>query len=246
MKIDDLIELVKTLRRKCPWDREQTLGSVKNNIIEEAYELVEAIEQDKTTGIEEEIGDFLFLSVFIACIFQEEKNVAFTTVIEKTIDKYRRKHPHVFEQKELKDQDEVLKFWQQSKKDVFSGISRALPALLAARIIQERAARLGFDWESHEGPREKITEELGELGQAADTKSRFEEFGDLLFACVNLARHLKIDPEDALKSANTKFVERFRKIERELAKQGKKIEDVGLEEMDHIWENIKHEDDQRS
>lgn len=244
MKIQDLIELVKALRSGCPWDRAQTLGSIKNNVIEESYELVEAIEKGDTDGIREEIGDFLFLGFFLARVFQDEKNVDLDELIGSTVAKYREKHPHVFKQKKLKDQDEVLKFWQQSKKDMFSGISKTLPALLAAKIIQERASKVGFDWASHEGPLDKVTEELKEVETSIDTKKVFEEIGDLLFACVNLARHLNIDPEDALRFANTKFVDRFRKIKVELESKGKKIEDVSLEEMDRIWDEVKQQDEE--
>ena len=243
MKIHDLIELVKLLRNKCPWDRNQTLESIKNNVIEESYELVEAIEKGDTAAIKEEIGDFLFLSFFLAMIFQEEKNIDLDELVTSTVTKYQEKHPHVFKKDELKDQDEVLKFWQQSKKDIFSGISKALPALLAAKIIQERASKVGFDWASHEGPLEKVTEEIGELSASIGSEDTLEEFGDLLFACVNLARHLSIDPEDALRYANTKFVNRFRKIKREVETRGKTLEDVSLEEMDRIWDEIKHQDE---
>jgi tetrapyrrole methylase family protein/MazG family protein len=243
MKIHDLIELVKLLRSKCPWDRDQTLESIKNNVIEESYELVEAIEQGDTAAIKEEIGDFLFLSFFLATIFQEEKNIDLDELISSTITKYREKHPHVFKGDELKNQDEVLKFWQQSKKDIFSGISKVLPALLAAKIIQERASKVGFDWASHEGPLEKVTEEVGELSASIGSENTLEEFGDLLFACVNLARHLNIDPEDALRYANTKFVNRFRKIKTEVETRGKTLEDVSLQEMDRIWDEIKHQDE---
>lgn len=243
MKIQDLIELVKVLRCKCPWDRDQTLESIKNNIIEESYELVEAIEKGEPAGIKEEIGDFLFLSFFLARIFQEEKDIDLDELITSTITKYREKHPHVFKHEELKNPDEVLKFWQQSKKDMFSGISKALPALLAAKIIQERASKVGFDWTSHEGPLEKVAEEIRELDASIGTENMLEEFGDLLFTCVNLARHLHIDPEDALRYANAKFVKRFRKIKTELETQGKKIDDVSLEEMDRIWDEIKHQDE---
>lgn len=235
--------MVKLLRNKCPWDKNQTLESIKNNVIEESYELVEAIEQDDTAGIKEEIGDFLFLSFFLARIFQEEKNVDLDELVASTIAKYRKKHPHVFKKDELKDQEEVLKFWQQSKQDMFVGISKTLPALLAAKIIQERASKVGFDWASHEGPLEKVVEEIKELSASIGSEKMLEEFGDLLFACVNLARHLKIDPEDALRYANKKFVNRFRKLKTELESRGKKLEDVTLQEMDRIWDEVKHQDE---
>ena len=244
MKINELIELVKVLREKCPWDRDQTLESVKNNLIEESYELVEAIEQGDTGAIKEEIGDLLFLGFFLARIFQEENNIDLDELIASTVTKYREKHPHVFNKEELKSPDEVLTYWQKSKQDIFRGISKALPALLAAKIIQERASRMGFDWTSHEGPLEKVIEEVNELSASISADNTLEEFGDLLFACVNLARHLKIDPEDALRYANMKFVKRFRKVKSELEAKGKRLQDVSLEEMDRIWDEVKHLDDE--
>lgn len=234
----DLVELVKTLREKCPWDRIQTLDSLKSKVIEESYELVEAIEEDKLDAMVEELGDIIFLSLFLIKILEEREQANLDGIITSTIHKYKSKHPHVFADKELKDEKEVLQFWHKSKKDIFAGIPIILPALLAAKVIQERAARLGFDWESHAGPLEKIKEEVGELEDNSDDKQS-EEMGDLLFACVNLARHLNIDPEEALRQANKKFVRRFREVVRRLQEDGKDIEHVSLEEMDKIWDDIK-------
>ncbi len=239
MKIYDLIKLVETLRKECPWDREQTLDSLKNNVIEESYELIEAIEDNDVSSIQEEIGDILFLGFFLAKIFEEEKDIGFDELILSTVKKYKDKHPHVFKEENFSDQDAVLRFWQKTKKDIFAGISKVLPALLAAKIIQERASILGFDWETHKGPLEKINEEIKEIEKSSKTEDVFEEFGDLLFACVNLARHLSVDPEDALRYANKKFVRRFRKVMEELKKKGKDIEVTDLEEMDKIWDEIK-------
>lgn len=239
MTFEDLVALVKALRDKCPWDRAQTLLSLKNKVIEEAYELVEAIEVENLPATVEEIGDIIFLALFLARILEEEGKTNLDELIESTMHKYRKKHPHVFENKELKDEHAVLQFWHKSKKDVFAGVPRILPALLATRVIQERASKLGFDWTSHTGPLEKVREEIGELEKCSISK-RSEELGDLLFACVNLARHLDVDPEDALRNANKKFVRRFRAIVKELQKQGKDVEHVGLEEMDKIWDEIKN------
>ncbi|MCK4251433.1 nucleoside triphosphate pyrophosphohydrolase [candidate division WOR-3 bacterium] len=239
MKIYDLIKLVETLRKECPWDREQTLDSLKNNVIEESYELIEAIEDNDVSSIKEEIGDILFLGFFLAKIFEEEKDIGFDELILSTVKKYKDKHPHVFKEENFPDQDAVLRFWQKTKKDIFAGISKVLPALLAAKIIQERASKLGFDWETHKGPLEKINEEIKEIEKSSKTEDVFEEVGDLLFACVNLARHLSVDPEDALRYANKKFVKRFRKVMEELKKRGKDIEVTDLEEMDKIWDEIK-------
>lgn len=239
MRIHELIELVNILRRKCPWDRRQTLASLKNNVIEEAYELVEAIEENNQSAIQEEIGDILFLSLFLAKVLEEERGIDVDHVIAATVEKYRDKHPHVFKNVILSDQKEVLKFWQENKEDIFKGIPTTLPALLAAKVIQERASKLGFDWDSSQGPLHKVIEEVHEIEKSVESERKFEEFGDLLFACVNLARHLAIDPEDALRYANKKFVKRFRAVQEELKRRGKTIEDAGLEEMDKIWDELK-------
>lgn len=239
MTINELVKLVNTLRKKCPWDRKQTLSSLKNSLVEETYEVVEAIEENRLSLIKEEIGDLLFLGIFLAKVLEEEKGTSFNQLISETIKKYRDKHPHVFSKRVFTNTDEVIKFWQQSKNDVFQGISISLPALLAARVIQERAARLGFDWHSHKGPLKKIKEELREIKRARKAKKVFEEFGDLLFSCVNLARHLEVDPEDALRYANKKFVNRFRKVKEKIEKNGKNLEDVNLKEMDRVWNEIK-------
>lgn len=242
MNIHDLIKLVETLRKKCPWDRKQTLNSLKNNTVEEAYELIEAIEDNNISAIKEEIGDILFLGLFLAKVSEEEKGVSFDELMSSIVKKYKDKHPHVFGDENFDDHDVVLRFWHKSKKDIFGGISKILPALLAAKIIQERASKLGFDWESHKGPLEKINEEIKEIEKSINGEKVFEEFGDLLFACVNLARHLSVEPEDALRYANKKFIKRFRKIVNELKKQGKDIGDADLEEMDRLWDEIKKRD----
>jgi MazG family protein len=239
MKIDELIKVVRTLRKKCPWDRHQTLRSMRSNLIEEAYETVDAIEKGDKDGLREEVGDFLFLGIFLTELLAAEKGISLPALVRSTVDKYRRKHPHVYAQKKLRTADDVLRYWQRSKKDIFAGIPAALPALIAARLIQERAARLGFDWDSHRGPMRKVAEELRELKGVLKTRRVKEEYGDLLFACVNLARHIGVDPQDALRRANQKFIRRFRRVERELIKRGKKPQDATLREMDLIWNRIK-------
>lgn len=238
--VQELIDLITVLRKKCPWDSTQTLSSLKNKIIEESYELVEAIDHDDPASIQEEIGDVLFLALFFARLYHDEKDVSPESLITATVRKYRNKHPHVFKDKNLPDQDAVVRYWHESKTDMFDGIPLSLPALLSAKTIQERASKVGFDWESHHGPLEKVKEELGEIEQERDIHAITEELGDLLFACVNLARHLKIDPEDALRAANRKFIERFRLMQEELKKQGLSPGKASLKEMDAIWDEIKH------
>jgi MazG family protein len=239
MKIDALLDLVKTLREKCPWDRRQTLASLKNNLVEETYEVVEAIEKDDPSAIKEELGDIIFLGFFLATILEDEKGVKFDDLISTTVKKYKNKHPHVFKDAKLPDEEAVLKFWMAGKTDIFQGIPKTLPALLAAKTIQERAQKLGFDWNSHQGPLEKINEEIQEVKSSINSKEVFEEVGDLLFACVNLARKLNVAPEDALRFANKKFIQRFRKVKSGLQARGKNIEDASLKEMDKMWDEIK-------
>lgn len=241
MNLEDLFDLVKTLREKCPWDRSQTLGSLRNKIIEESYELVDAIAADDLEAITEEIGDVIFLALFLVRILEEEGRTNLEGLVRSAVEKYRTKHPHVFQGAQLKDEREVLEFWHKSKQDIFTGIPEILPALLAAKVIQERAARLGFDWTTAAGPLDKVREEIAELQSSRDS-ARSEEMGDLLFACVNLARHLEIDPEDALRDANRKFVRRFRRLLREFQDQGKDIGKAGLEEMDAVWDDIKRDE----
>jgi MazG family protein len=238
VKFDELIALVKTLREKCPWDRVQTLDSLKSKLIEESYEAVEAIDNDDLDATIEELGDIIFLALFLVRILEEKGDASLDSIIGSTVSKYQKKHPHVFADKELKNEKEVLQFWHKNKKDIFAGIPTILPALLAAKVIQERASKLGFDWASHAGPLQKVKEEIRELEEIGDVKHG-EELGDLLFACVNLARHLRIDPEEALRHANRKFVRRFREIVLRLNRQDKEIENVSLEEMDKIWDEIK-------
>lgn len=237
--LEDLLILVKILRRKCPWDRSQTLQSFKNNAIEEAYEFAEAVDENDREKLQEEIGDLLFVAMFAALICQQQRGIRIRSMIAGTIRKYRKKHPHVFRDKKLKNAEAVLEFWQRSKKDIFKGIPRSLPSMHAARIIQERAAKLGFDWPEAYGPLKKIYEELSELKTSTTRKKIMEEFGDLLFACVNYARHIKIDPERSLKKANEKFVGRFRGVLGRLRRRGKDPDKVNLREMDRIWDEIK-------
>lgn len=236
--ISELIKLIYTLRKKCPWDRKQTLNTIKNNVIEEAYEVVSAIEENNLPAIKEEIGDLLFLGFFLSQIL-EEKGISLKKIISATIKKYQAKHPHVFKSMRFKNTKEIVKFWHSSKKDMFQGIPYSLPALLAARLIQERAARIGFDWNNPQGPQEKLEEEINELKTTKSRRELKEEMGDLLFSCVNLARHLKLDPEAILRQANKKFVKRFRLMQKRLKKENKNFSSLSLAKMDEVWNQIK-------
>jgi tetrapyrrole methylase family protein/MazG family protein len=247
----------------CPWDREQTHASLRTYMIEEAYEVLEALETGDDTKFREEMGDLLLQIVFHSQIAKEQGRFTVSDVIREVHDKMVRRHPHVFGEKRAKDAAELLKNWEQIKKEerraagmkgadgsqhaakdgsLLDGVSRALPATLEGFQLTRRAARIGFDWRSVEGVFDKMSEEAAELRQALSAKDRKraeEEMGDLLFASVNLARFLEIDPEIALKKANAKFSTRFRQMEEWAAKSGKALADVSREQMEELWETAK-------
>lgn len=244
----------------CPWDREQTHATLRTYLIEEAYEVLEALESGDDAKFSEEMGDLLLQIVFHSRIAEEDGRFTVSDVIREVHDKMVRRHPHVFGEKRAKDAAEVLKNWEQLKKEerkaasreksqadakpasLLDGVSKALPAALEGFQLTRRAARIGFDWQNVGGVFAKIDEEAGELRQALsvkDAKRAEEEMGDLLFAAVNLARYLHIDPEIALKKANAKFSSRFRSMEQLAAEAGKPLADVPREDMERFWEIAK-------
>lgn len=233
----------------CPWDREQTRDTIKPYLIEEAYEVAEAIDQKDDPALKEELGDLLFQILFHARIAEEEGSFTVADVLEHNIQKMRSRHPHVFGSLKLKDSKAVLKNWEELKKkekrgrtSVLDGVPKHLPALLKAHRIQDKASRIGFDWENIDHVFAKLDEELSEFRQAVGegSPSRIEEeLGDLLFSIVNLARFLKANPDTALRKAIEKFVLRFKHIEGELKKKGKDPSRSTLAEMDALWEDAK-------
>ena len=249
----------------CPWDREQTHASLRTYLIEEAYEVLEALESGDDGKFAEEMGDLLLQIMFHSQIAKEEGRFDVSDVIREVHDKMVRRHPHVFGEKRARDSAEVLKKWEQIKKEeraaaekkkargngskeeakagsLLDGVSRALPAALEGFQLTRRAARIGFDWDDVEGVFEKLNEEGGELREAVTAKDASrteEEMGDLLFAAVNLARFLHVDPEIALKKANAKFSSRFRRMENLAVKDGKALADVPREKMEEFWETAK-------
>jgi tetrapyrrole methylase family protein / MazG family protein len=246
----------------CPWDREQTHESLRTYLIEEAYEVLEALESRDDGKFREEMGDLLLQIVFHSQIAKEEGRFEVSDVIREVHDKMVRRHPHVFGQKRAKDSAEVLRNWEQIKKEerraagaksaggsqegkagsLLDGVSRALPAALEGFQLTRRAARIGFDWESVDGVLRKMKEETGELQEALGAKNAEraeQEMGDLLFGAVNVARFLHIDPEIALKKANAKFSSRFRRMEELAAKSGKVLADVPREQMEEFWDTAK-------
>jgi tetrapyrrole methylase family protein / MazG family protein len=234
-------ELVRTLRERCPWDREQTHESLVPYAIEETYELVEAIEEGDPEHLEEELGDVLFQVFFHATLAAEAGHFTVADVARTIHDKLVRRHPHVFADVEVSGSGEVVANWQAIKKEekgresLMEGIPSALPALMLARKVQNRAAGVGFDWPDVEGPMAKVLEELGELRENPSV----EELGDLLFATVNVGRHLGIDPETALRTATTKFRDRFSEVERMAAERGIDLATAGLVVLDQLWDEVK-------
>ncbi len=248
--IQKLRDVVAQLRAPdgCPWDREQTHATLRNDLIEEAWEVVDAIGRDDHPHLREELGDLLLQVVMHSQIASEAGHFTLDEVAEEIAGKLVRRHPHVFGEKKLGDSGAVLKQWDEIKRQekgaasVLDHISLALPALMRAEKVQKRAARVGFDWPDIHGVVEKIHEELGELEaarQEGDHTKVVDEMGDVLFSVVNLARKLKTQPELALQQATNKFIDRFKKLEAVLAQRGQKFEQLTLAEMDAVWNEVK-------
>ncbi len=247
---DDIVSLAGRLRAPggCPWDREQTLESLRAYVLEEAYEVIQAIELGDTDGLVEELGDFLFQVVFISQIASEEGKFGIGDVTRRLHDKLIRRHPHVFGEKKAKDAEEALRTWNAEKLKEKKGkadleeIPRAMPSLMRAQRVGEKAARAGFDWSDISSAFAKVKEELLELEREMDAgeknRSR-EEWGDLVFSVVNLARHLDIDAETTSHGAVEKFIERFSRFEEKARAGEKEISTLSMEQMDEIWEEIK-------
>lgn len=250
-KFQKIVEIIEKLRSEkgCPWDRLQTHDTLKRYLLEETYELIEAIEKKDYDAIKEELGDLLLQIVFHSQIAKENGKFNINDVIEKICRKMVSRHPHVFGEVFLETPEEVLNQWEDRKREegkltrsILEGIPKALPSLLRAYKIQSRVSKVGFNWDSVEGILSKIEEEIKELKNAIKSGQRDkieEETGDLLFSVVNLARFLKIDPETALRKTNRKFEERFKKLEKLAQKRGKSLKNMSLSEMDSLWEEIK-------
>lgn len=260
-KLEKFAEIIAKLRDPnggCPWDLEQTYQTMPPHILEEAYEVVEAINQDDRKELKEELGDLLMQVVFLSQLAQEEGAFTLDDVIDGITDKIIRRHPHVFGEIKAENSDEVLKNWENIKqqeryqKEQFSildNVPIALPSLLRAAKLQKRCAKVGFDWSELEPTIQKVEEELQEVRdevskQPQNPQAIEEEIGDLLFASVNVARHLKLNPEEALRKANLKFERRFRQVEQSILASGRQLEQVSLAEMDLIWDQVKRQEKQ--
>ena len=253
-ELDHLKEIVARLRAPdgCPWDREQTHASMKSGLIEEAYEVIEAIDNQDDAHFKEELGDFLLQVVMHCQIASEEGRFDLEQVAAIISEKLVRRHPHVFGETSAADSEAVLAQWDEIKRaergdsakeaSVLDGISKALPALMRAEKVQKRAARVGFDWKKAHDVVEKIREEVVEVEQeliAENQEKLEEEIGDLFFAVVNLARKAKIDSELALQQATSKFTARFHKVEAAMRAQNKSFNEASFEELDAIWDAVK-------
>lgn len=251
-----VIDTLDILRVECPWDRKQTNESLRPNTIEEVYELCEALINNDNANIRKELGDVLLHILFYAKIGEEKGDFDIADVADALNKKLIFRHPHVFGEVKAETAHDVELNWEQIKlkekdgnRTVLSGVPGALPAMIKADRIQEKAANVGFDWETREQVWEKVKEEIGEFAAAAETKDPAEmeaEMGDLFFSLVNAARLYKINPENALEKTNAKFISRFNHIERRAAEMGIKLKDMTLEQMDRLWNEAKqkcHEND---
>ncbi len=247
------VELVKILRKECPWDKEQTNESIGHLMIEEVYETYDAIMTQNHNETSKELGDLLLHIVMHSVIAEEDNKFSLIDIIQKIHHKMVSRHPHVFGETEVSGSAEVMNNWEklkkkEGKKTVLEGVPNSLPSLLKAERIQQKAARVGFDWENKEDVLPKLEEELNEFKaeitnpNGIDKDKMTEEFGDLMFTMVNLARKYDIVPEDALQSANRKFTNRFNKVEQKVKNLGKNISDFTPQELDIFWEKAKKEE----
>ena len=253
-----LLDIMARLRRPgdgCPWDLEQTIDTIKPNLIEEAYEALDAMESGNRAHLTEELGDLLLQIVFQAQIAAQEGSFNFADVAKGISEKLIRRHPHIFGDVKVADSKEVLRNWDAIKKtekkariSALDGIPKHVPPLHRAYQMQKLAARVGFDWSDISGVFKKLAEEIGELQEAIAAKNRkhvVEEIGDLLFSVVNVARFMKVDPAYALELTNAKFIRRFRAVEDEIVAGGRRMKDCTLAEMDAIWDKIRAADKKR-
>jgi XTP/dITP diphosphohydrolase len=248
---EDLVKIVKILRKECPWDRKQTHESIKDNLIEEAYEVVDAIDTGNFDELKKELGDVLLHVIFHSNMADETNTFSIGDVIFSIQEKLIRRHPHVFGDDIVNDENQVAENWEniklkEGKESILGGIPNPLPALIRAQRMQEKAANVGFDWPDAIQVLKKLEEELYEFKQVLEEENQqksHEEFGDLLFSLVNLGRFFDLNAEDSLRSTNRKFIRRFQYIEEQLKQEGKHVSEVDLEEMDKHWNSAKSEVD---
>jgi XTP/dITP diphosphohydrolase len=242
-----LLKIMDELRDGCPWDRKQTIHTLSHLTVEETYELTDAILDEDFEAIKGELGDLLLHIVFYAKIATEKDKFDIGDVIETICEKLIHRHPHIYGDVQVENEEEVKKNWEKLKlkegrKSVLEGVPKGLPALIKAQRIQDKVAGVGFDWEKPEQVFEKVKEEIDEFeaeSRSQNQQKMEEEFGDILFALINYARHKKINPERALELTNKKFIRRFQYLEKETSEKGLKLQDMSLDEMDIFWEEAK-------
>ena len=242
-----LLIIMDELRAQCPWDKKQTLQSLRHLTIEETYELADAIIENDLNGIKKELGDIMLHLVFYAKIASETNEFDIKDVLNAVCDKLIDRHPHIYGDVKVKDEEEVKANWEklelkEGNKSVLGGVPVSLPSMVKSMRIQEKARGVGFDWDNSNQVWEKVQEELNELKVEVDAKSdkQEDEFGDLLFALINYSRFIGVNPEDALEKTNKKFIKRFQYLEEESKKDGKKMGEMTLEEMDVYWNKAKN------
>lgn len=243
----ELLDIMDELREKCPWDKKQTLESLRHLTIEETYELGDAILERDMDEIRKELGDLLLHVVFYSKIGSETEDFDIKDVIEGINQKLIHRHPHVYGDTVVEDEEQVARNWEQlklkeGKKSILEGVPRSLPAMIKASRIQDKAASAGFDWEEPGQVLDKVKEELAELEQELDNPGNGKieaEFGDVLFSIINYSRFIKVDPESALERTNKKFMQRFQFLEAEAQKNGESLKDLTLEQMDVYWNQSK-------
>lgn len=235
------------LREQCPWDKKQTIQTLRQQTIEEVYELTDAITENNWQGLKEELGDVLLHIIFYSKIGAEQGQFTFDDVVETICNKLISRHPHIYSNTIANDEEQVKQNWEklklkEGKKSILSGVPQSLPAIVKALRLQEKTKQVGFEWDDVSQVRDKVEEEIKELYEAVEEgkPDKIEdEFGDVLFALVNYARFIKVDPENALERTNKKFIRRFQLIERMAGEQGKILHDMTLEEMDALWNKAK-------
>src|SRR5687768_3600427 len=246
-----LVSIMDDLREKCPWDKKQTVQTLRHMTIEETYELADAITDEDWKAIKEELGDLLLHIVFYSKIGAEQNQFTLEEVINGISEKLIVRHPHIYGDIKVDDEEDVKKNWEklklkEGKESILSGVPVSLPATVKAMRLQEKAKQVGFEWDNKDQVWEKIEEEISELKNAIDHNSQLkieEELGDVLFSFINYARFLQVDAENALERTNKKFIHRFTQMEQSALKEGKDLTNMSLEEMDDIWNSVKQHRD---
>ena len=248
-KFDELKSIISELREKCPWDKKQTFSSLRRLTVEEVYELSEEIINKKHSGIEEEVGDLLLHVMLYSQIGEEQNKFDINSIIERLISKLKRRHPHIYENKQDLTAEEVESNWEKIKKTeknietTLGNIPTSIPPMIKAMRIQEKVKSVGFDWDKTSQVIEKIKEEFNEVKEEIkklnNDKKIKNEIGDLIFSVINLARFIGIDPEESLERTNIKFINRFNEMERKVQKDRKNLKEMSLKEMDRYWEKSK-------